>query len=238
KDKFFANLSIVVPAAVISLLLYCLNSPELHYEIVSSENSFWLVIPYFLVILLAVIGINVIVVLLAGIISAFVAGYFQGIDLLSLFSIAGDGIEDVGGLIIITLLASGMLGFIKKGGGIEFIIQLLGKNTKGKRGAQFGIVGLVSIVNLCTANNTVAILTVGSMAKRIAGIFHISPKKTASLLDSGSCVTQSLIPYGAQSLMAASIAGISPAESWQFLYYPQMLFGCILISIVFGTKKH
>ncbi|MDE6338737.1 MAG: Na+/H+ antiporter NhaC family protein [Muribaculaceae bacterium] len=236
KDKFTANLAIVLPAALIALVLYCLASPSINIEPESSGSNYWLIIPYLVVILFALCGINVTVVLLLGILSALVAGLLQGMTLLDIFSTAGEGIESVGGLIIVTLLAAGMLGMIKSAGGIDFILKVLGRNINTSRGAQFSIALLVGIVNLCTANNTIAIITVGSVAKKIAGHYGISPKKSASLLDTASCITQALIPYGAQTLMAASLSGISPVEPWQYLFYPQILIICLGVSILI-TKK-
>ena len=237
KDKFTANIAIVLPAAVIALVLYCIHSPELDVSPEASGSNPWLVIPYLVVIVCALCGINVTVVLLLGIVSAIVAGLLQGLSLLDIFFTAGEGIDSVGGLIIVTLLAAGMLGIIKSAGGIDFILKMLGRNIHTSRGAQFSIALLVGIVNLCTANNTIAIITVGSLAKKIATHYDISPKKSASLLDTASCIAQALIPYGAQTLMAASLAGISPVAPWRYLFYPQILIVCLGVSIMI-TRKH
>lgn len=236
KDKFLANIKIVLPAALLALFLYCFVSPGINEVSLTENVSKWLVIPYLLVIVLAVIGINVIIVLLLGILSAIIASLIQGREIMDIFFIGGEGIESVGSLIVVTLLAAGMLGIIKEAGGIDFILKVLSKNIGSVRGAQFSISLLVAIVNLCTANNTVAIITVGSLSKRIAGYFKIRPRKAASLLDTGSCVVQALIPYGAQTLMATSLAGISPVAPWPYLFYPQMLLVFLAISIL-TTKK-
>lgn len=237
KDKFKANLAIVLPAAIIALCLYCFFAPSLDINPMPSGKSHALIIPYLVVIACALLGINVTLVLLLGIASAIIVGLANGLALLDIFSIAGEGIDSVGALIIITLLAAGMLGMIKTAGGIDFILKVLGKNINTSRGAQLSISLLVGIVNLCTANNTVAIITVGSLAKRISSHYGIPPRKSASLLDTGSCITQALIPYGAQSLMAASLAGISPVAPWKYLFYPQILILCLGISILI-TKKN
>ncbi|MBD5341192.1 MAG: Na+/H+ antiporter NhaC family protein [Bacteroides sp.] len=237
KDKFTANIAIVLPAAVIALVLYCIHSPELDVSPEASGSNPWLVIPYLVVIVCALCGINVTVVLLLGIVSAIVAGLLQGLSLLDIFFTAGEGIDSVGGLIIVTLLAAGMLGIIKSAGGIDFILKMLGRNIHTSRGAQFSIALLVGIVNLCTANNTIAIITVGSLAKKIATHYDISPKKSASLLDTASCIAQALIPYGAQTLMAASLAGISPVAPWRYLFYPQILIVCLGVSILITRKR-
>ncbi len=237
KDKFMANIMIVLPAAMISLVLYSIFSPHIDFVEVSNESSSYLVVPYLLVIILALIGINVAIVLLAGILVAVLAGLFIGMPILNIFYVAGEGVDSVGSLIVITLLAAGMLGMIKCAGGIDFILKLVGSGTSSKRGAQLSIVLLVGIVNLCTANNTVAIITVGSLAKKIASTYNIAEKKAASLLDTGSCVVQALIPYGAQTLMATSLAGISPVEPLRYLFYPQVLVVCLAISILVIRKR-
>lgn len=237
KDKFKANIAIVLPAAIIALVLYCTLAPTLDINPEPSGKSHWLIIPYLVVIICALCGINVTIVLLLGILSAIIAGFIEGLSLLDIFYVAGEGIDSVGALIIVTLLAAGMLGMIKSAGGIDFILKVLGRNIGTSRGAQLSISLLVGIVNLCTANNTVAIITVGSLAKRIADHYGIPAKKSASLLDTGSCIVQALIPYGAQTLMAASLAGISPVAPWPYLFYPQILIICLGISIMI-TKKH
>ncbi len=237
KQKFFTNLRIVVPAALIALVLYCFNAPEMNIPDSREIGNLWLVIPYLVVIVCAIVGINVVVVLLLGIVSATIIALFQGTSLIDICTTAGGGIDSVGSLIIITILAAGMLGMIKKAGGIEFILNILSRNISSVKGARMSIAALVGIVNLCTANNTVAIITVGSLAKRIANHYGISARRSASLLDTGSCIVQALIPFGAQSLMAASLAGISPISMWQYLYYPQILIVCLLCSIFFVSAK-
>lgn len=237
KDKFRANFRIVFPAAVMALIFYILSSPVIDSVDISSSLSRWLVLPYLIVIILALSGLNVIVVLLFGIISALLGGYFSGHKIIDMFSIAGEGISGVGDLIVVTLLAAGMLEMIRKAGGISFILQIINNNIGSTRGAQLSITLLVGLVNLCTANNTVAILTVGSLAKSIADRFHVSSKKAASLLDTGSCIIQSLIPYGAQAMMAASIAGISPIAPLPYMYYSFFLIFTLGISILIKKRN-
>lgn len=237
RQKFRANFRIVLPAALLALLMYCLFASQTHGAVELHNTPRWLVLPYLVVIGCALGGLNVMIVLFLGILSTLVAGLIIGIPLLDLFSTAGEGIDSVGGLIVITLLAAGMLGIIKYTGGIEFILQMLSRNIGSSRGAQLSIVLLVGLVNFCTANNTVAILTVGSLARKIAEKYGISAKKSASLLDTGSCVVQALIPYGAQTLMATSIAGISPEAPWRWLFYPQALIICLGVSILIVKRK-
>lgn len=237
KDKFFANLKIVVPAAIIALVSYSVFSPDIHLTEKIETASVILLLPYLSVIILAIIGINVVLVLCCGILTAIVTGLIAGLNIFEMFYTAGDGINSVGSLIIITLLAAGMLGIIKEMGGIDFLLKIIGRNIGSIQGAQASILSLVGIVNLCTANNTVTIITVGPLAKSISKQFDITSRKVASLLDTGSCVMQALIPYGAQTLMATSLAEISPVSPWPFLFYPQCLLICLIISIFVNKNK-
>ena len=222
-DKFRTNLAIVLPAAVITLILYFILGSEVATFVPEGDVDVMKVVPYLLVIILAICGLNVTVVLTVGILSMLLIAWLSGFDALDMLGFMGYGIEGVGNLIIITLLAAGMLGLIKAGGGIDYILQRLTSKITGVRGAQ-GAVGLLTgIVNLCTANNTVTILTVGPLAADIARRFGIKPRKMASLLDTCSCIVQCLIPYGAQTLMATGLAGISPEAPFPYLYYPWAL---------------
>ena len=237
-DKFKANLIIVLPAALGSLILYSILGSHTPEAVAVGQTNFWLILPYIIIIAAALAGINVTVVLTAGIIASLIIGTMLGHDLIELFGFMGSGIDSVGNLTIITLLAAGMLGLIKELGGIDYILQVLTSRIKGIRGAQCGIAFLVSIVNLCTANNTVAIITVGSLSRKISKNYGIDPRKSASLLDTCSCIVQSLIPYGAQTLLATSLAGISPVAPWPYMYYSWMLIGMVVLSILFKFPRH
>lgn len=232
-DKFRTNLWIAVPAAVVTLILYVIMGQGSAEATVTQESKPWLVAPYIVVIVTAVMGINVTVVLTLGILSSMLLGYAGGFSLIDMAQHCGRGIIGMGDLIVITLLASGMLGIIKAGGGIQYLLQGLTSCVSGKRGGQAVIALLVGVVNLCTANNTVAIITVGGISRDISRRYGIDPRKSASLLDSASCVVQCLIPYGAQTLLGASLAGISPAAPFPYLYYPWVLGAMIILSIVF-----
>lgn len=237
RDKFRANILIVVPAAIITLLLYIIIGYDGLHLAAPSDASPWLVLPYLVVIVCAISGINVMAVLTLGIITSLIQGLLLDYSLLDLFGFMGDGMESMGQLTLITLMAAGMLGLIKALGGIKYIIQTLTSRIRGSRGAQASIAALVSIVNLCTANNTVAIITVGELAKNISAHYGISPRKSASLLDTCSCITQALIPYGAQTLMAVGIARLTPTSPWPYLYYPWVLIVCTIISICVKRRK-
>lgn len=237
-DKFKANIRIVLPAALITLALYVLLGDRIEaFVIHTSDLSPWLTIPYLIVIVTAICRLNVTVVLTLGILSSIALGLIQGHGILELFGYMGTGIDSMGNLIIITLLAAGMLGIIKAAGGIDWILAQLTRRVHGRRGAQACIALLVGIVNLCTANNTVAIITVGSISREIATKFGIEPRKAASLLDTASCIVQCLIPYGAQTLLATSLTGISPAAPFIFLYYPAALLLCVAVSIIVVRRQ-
>lgn len=236
RDKFKANVWITVPAAIVTLILYVFFGYQVNDVNISETFNPWLVLPYLVIIACAIAGINVTLVLSLGIASSLILGLILNYPLLDLFSFMGAGIDGMGQLIIVTLLAAGLLGLIKEAGGIDYLLQILSRRIHGSRGAQVAIALLVSVVNLCTANNTVAILTVGSLSRSIAARYGITPKKAASLLDTCSCIVQSLIPYGAQTLLATGLAGISPAAPWGYMYYPWALTVTVIISIV--IKKH
>lgn len=234
RDKFRANLWIALPAALVTLCFYFVAGHTVEGVHTGEIRSMWLVIPYLVIIIAAIAGINVTVVLSLGIISAIaVAAGVCHLPLFDLVGYIGNGIDDMGGLIIITLLATGMLGLIKAMGGIGWMLEALSSRIRGKRGAQVCIALLVACVNLCTANNTVAIITVGPLAKEISSRFGIDPRKSASLLDSCSCIIQCLIPYGAQMLLATSLTGISPVAPLPYLYYPFALTFMVVLSVVF-----
>lgn len=236
-DKFRANVWITVPAAIATLVLYIFFGHEIPEVNISDNFNPWLVIPYLVIIGCAIAGINVTLVLSLGIASSLVLGLILDYPLLDLFEFMGTGIDGMGQLIIVTLLAAGLLGLIKDAGGIDYILQALSRHIHGSRGAQAAIALLVSVVNLCTANNTVAILTVGSLSRSISERYDIAPRKAASLLDTSSCIVQSLIPYGAQTLLATGLAGISPAAPWGYMYYPWALIVTVILSIVIRNKS-
>ena len=236
-DKFKANIRVVLPAAVISLFIYFLVGRDISFPEVSGTADYRLVVPYMVIIATALSGINVTIVLLSGIASAIAIGlWLTDIPILRQCTLMGEGIDSMGQLIIITLLASGMLGTIKAMDGISFLLQRLTSLIIRPRGARWTIAFLVAIVNLCTANNTVAIITVGSVSREIAGRFGIPPRYAASILDTCSCIVQCLIPYGAQTLLATGLAAISPAAPWPYLYYPWALTVCVAGTLTFRNK--
>jgi Na+/H+ antiporter NhaC len=237
-DKFRVNSYIVVPAALVIFGVYILIGTHIHISR-QPESVEWLkVIPYLIVLITAIIGMNVMAVLVLGIFLTGMIGLLTGsFDVFGWFKAMGDGIIGMGELIIITMMAGGMLELIKQQGGIDYIIQRMTCHVHGKRGAELSIGMLVAMVNVCTANNTVAILTVGGIAKQIGDRYGVDNRKAASILDTFSCFVQGLIPYGAQLLMAAGLASLNPASIIPYLYYPFAIGIAALLSILLRFPK-
>jgi Na+/H+ antiporter NhaC len=202
------------------------------------DVAFTKVLPYLVVLLTAVLGMNVMAVLTLGILLTGIIGIMDGsYDIYGWFNALGGGIVSMGELIIITMMAGGLLEIIKYNGGIDFIITRLTRHVKGKRGAELSIAGLVSLIDLCTANNTVAIITVGGIAKQIGDKYGVDNRKCASILDTFSCTMQGIIPYGAQLLMAAGLAQLNPISIVPYLYYSFAIGIAALFSILFRYPK-
>ncbi len=237
-DKFRVNSFIVIPAALIILVVYMVMGSAIESPSQVGEVDFIKVTPYLIVLLTAVCGMNVMAVLTLGILLTGVIGIADGsFDIYGWMQAMGDGILSMGQLIIITLMAGGLLEIVKQQGGIDYIIQLMTRHVSTKRGAELSIAGLVSLVNLCTANNTVAILTVGGISKQIGDRYGVDKRKAASILDTFSCTIQGLIPYGAQLLMASGLAGLNPIGIIPYLYYPMAIGLAALVSILFRYPK-
>ncbi len=238
RDKFSINSRIVTPAAVLVLAWYVLKGLEVHSSAPIGEVEWVKALPYFIVLVLAAIGMNVMLVLAIGIAAVLAIGLITGsINIWGWFASAGSGIAGMGELIIITMMAGGMLELIRANGGIAYLIDRLTRHVKGKRGAELSIAALVSLANVCTANNTVAIVTTGSIAHDIATRYQLDKRKCACLLDTFSCLVQGIIPYGAQMLMAAGLASLSPASIIPYLYYPVMMGIFALLSIIFRLPR-
>ncbi len=237
-DKFRVNSMLVVPAAVIVLITYLFIGKDISSPQHIPEVSYMKVIPYLVVLLAAVLGMNVMAVLTLGIVLTGIIGIVAGAyDMFGWFGAMGEGIIGMGELIIITMMAGGMLELIKEAGGIDYLVDKMTHRISGKRGAELSIGALVSLVDVCTANNTVAILTVGGLVKRIGDRFGVDNRKCASILDTFSCVAQSLIPYGAQLLMASGLAYINPVGIMPYLYYPIVLGILAVIFIILRLPR-
>lgn len=239
-DKFRANLRIVLPAAIAVFGFYLFSGLEFPPDAITvGEVDYLKILPYFVVLGTALMGVNVAVVLVLGILCAGAVGLAAG-SIGGVFGWAasmGDGIDGMSELIIITLLAGGMMELIRYNGGIDFIIDRLTRNVSGRRGGEGCIAALVSLANVCTANNTIAIITVGPLAADISRRYGIDPRKSASILDTFSCVVQGVLPYGAQLLMAASLSGVSPLSIIGYLYYPMVVFVCAVLGIIVKNTK-
>lgn len=240
RDKFRTNVKIVTPAAIITLLIYIFTQQDaITYTATDVTSPWYTILPYLLVLVLSAIGTNVLIVLTLGILSSGLIGLACGqISLLDWFSTMGEGIDSMGQLIIITMMAGGMLEMIRLNGGIDYIISRLTSRVNSRRAAEGSIAALVMFADICTANNTVAIISVGSIARQIADRFGISARRTASLLDTFSCCIQGVLPYGAQLLMAAGLASISPAEIIPHLYYPMIMGGFALMAILLQWPRY
>ena len=239
RDKFKVNFAIVLPAAIVTVILitlmtrgYAVSTNETYtYEIVK-------VLPYLFVLGGAILGMNVFLLLGGGVIFAGAIGVITGsLDIFGVVSAISDGMSGMFELCIISVVVGGMVELIKFNGGIDFILNFIQKRIKNKKGAEYGIAALVSIVDLCTANNTIAIVMAGPLAKDIADEYDIDPRKSASILDIFSSVWQGIIPYGAQLLTAAGLAGVSPFAIIKYLHYPILMFICGIAAIAFGLPK-
>ncbi len=238
RDKFRANLLIALPAAAGVFIYYVVCGSNLEAAQTTGEVEWVKVIPYIIVLGTAIAGMNVMLVLILGLLSVGITGVACGsFDVFGWFGSMGEGIVGMGELIVITLMAGGMLELIRFNGGIAYILHALTQHIRSKRGAELSIAALVSLANLCTANNTIAIITVGPLANDIAERYKVDKRKSASILDTFSCVVQGIIPYGAQMLIAAGLTQVSPIGIMRYLYYPAALGIMALISILLRYPK-
>lgn len=237
-DKFKVNSQIVIPAAVITVLLYIMMGVHIHSPQNIPDINWIKILPYLTVLVTAIFGINVMIVLTIGLLLSGIIGMFTGAyNLFGWFGAMGQGIISMGELIIITMLAGGLMETIRHNGGIDSLLRMLTAHIHTKRGAEFSIAALVSLINICTANNTVAIITVGPLANDIANKYGVDKRKSASILDTFSCFTQGIIPYGAQILMASGLAAINPVNILPYLYYPFLMGICALLCIIFRYPR-
>lgn len=239
KDKFRTNLLLVLPAAILSLALYLfLGLSGAESVAVASVAEWYKAIPYLLVLVCAIAGMDVLVVLVLGIVATIIIGIACGsLTGVSFCEAASGGVLSMGELIIITLMAGGLMNMVKQSGGFEFITRAITRRVSGKRGAESAIAGLTLLTDICTANNTIAIITVGPIARELSERYGISARKSASLMDTASCFAQGVLPYGAQLLMASGLASISPLEIIPHLYYPMAIGAMVVFSIIFQFPR-
>ena len=237
-DKFRVNALIVIPAAIIILIIYGILGAGTKVPTHIDAVQYMKVLPYIVVLVTAIAGMNVMAVLTLGSILCGIIGIIDGgYDIFGWFSAMGNGVIGMGELIIIAMMAGGMLEIIRENGDIDFIISKITAHVNSKRGAELSIAALVSMVNICTANNTVAILTVGNISKKIGDKFGVDNRKAASILDTFSCTIQGLIPYGVQMLLAAGLSGLSPLDIIPYLYYPMAIGLAALFAILFRYPR-
>ena len=232
-DKFRTNFLLVLPAAIITLVIYlCGEMPEV--EVMTKGTDEWIkALPYVLVIVLAMTGIDVLLVLLVGIVASDIIGVAGGaVGFGDMLGAVGEGLLSMADLIVVTLLASAMMSVVRSAGGFDFLIREITSRVSSRRGAEGAVAGLTALTNLCTANNTIAILTAGPIARDIAARFGVSARRSASLMDTTSCFVQGAIPYGAQLLMASGLAAVSPLQIIPHLYYPAGIGVMVLLAII------
>ena len=239
KDKFKANFFIVLPAAIITVLIFWLATRNMSFQLEENLNySLWEVLPYMVVLLGALIGINVFVVLISGIVISLIVGVSMGhIALSEMLQVVGSGVTSMYDITVISIIVACIVSLVKEHGGIQFILNLIKSNINGRRGAEFGIALLALFVDACTANNTVAIVMTGPIAKEISEEFDVDPRRSASLLDMFTSVGQGIIPYGAQLLSAATLTGLTPLQIIPNLYYPLLMGVCGVLAIIFRPQS-
>lgn len=237
-DKFLVNSYTTIPVAIAVMVMYFFIGTGTQAPAVIPDIDYVKILPYIIVIVCALCGMNVFVVSTFGIISTGLIGIGYGVyDLFGWCQSMGKGITGMGELVIVAVLAGGLLKVMTENGALEYLISIMTKKIRSKRSCELTIAMLVSLVNICTANNTVAILTVGSISKRIGDSYGVDNRKSASILDSFSCCIQSILPYGAQILMATGLAAVSPIEILKYLYYPFVLFSVSVIAILIRYPK-
>ena len=238
KDKFKANFLLVLPAAVLSILIFWIMTRNVSYSLEGDlKYNLWEVLPYLIVLAGALAGINVFLVLISGIVISLIVGVAAGnIAVTEMFKVVGDGVTSMYDITVISILVACIVSLVEEAGGIQFILDLIKSRIRGKKGAELGIALLALFVDICTANNTVAIVMTGPIAREISEEYGVDPKRSASLLDMFTSVGQGMIPYGAQLLSAATLTGLTPVDILPNLYYP-VLMGICGVGAIFLRKR-
>lgn len=239
KDKFKANFLIVLPAAIVTIIIFLLITRNSDYQMTEELTyNLFQILPYILVLVGALIGINVFVVLIGGTIVSLIVGVATGTLAVSeMFTVVGNGVTGMYDITVISIVVACIVSLVKEYGGIQFILNLIRNGIKGKKGAEIGIAGLSLLVDACTANNTVAIVMAGPIAKEISEEFGVDAKRSASLLDIFTSVGQGLIPYGAQLLSAATLTALTPFDILPYCYYPILMAVSALAFILLKKEK-
>ena len=239
KDKFKANFLIVLPAAIITIIIFLIITRNSDYQMTEELTyNLFQILPYILVLVGALIGINVFIVLIGGTVVSLIVGVATGTLAISeMFTVVGDGVTGMYDITVISIVVACIVSLVKEFGGIQFILELIRKRIKGHKGAEVGIAGLSLMVDACTANNTVAIVMAGPIAKEISEEFGVDAKRSASLLDIFTSVGQGLIPYGAQLLSAATLTALTPFDILPYCYYPILMAISALAFILLKKEK-
>ena len=240
KDKFKENFLIVLPAAILSIIIFYILTKDLNY-VPSHDLSYNLIkiIPYLFVLIGALYGMNVFIVLIGGTVISLIIGVLSGsIPFLNMFNVVGDGIIGMYDITVISIIVSCIVGLVRENGGIHYLLDLITKRIKSSKGAEYGIALLVFLVDCVTANNTLAIIMSGPIVKEIGEQYHVSAIRRASLLDIFASVGQGVIPYGAQLLSAASLSGLSVMAIMPYLYYPLLMAISVLLIIGFRKREN
>ena len=235
KDKFRENFFIVLPAAIVTIVLFFFITRNGNFKLAEELTyNIWRVVPYVLVLVGALIGINVFLVLISGTVISLIVGVATGsLAVGDMFAAVGEGVTGMYDITVISIVVACIVSLVKEFGGIQFILNLIKKSIKGQKGGEIGIAGLSLLVDMCTANNTVAIVMAGPIAKEISEEFDISSRRSASLLDIFTSVGQGMIPYGAQLLSAASLTGLTPFAIMPYLFYPRLMAVSAVLFILF-----
>ncbi|MGX6441779.1 Na+/H+ antiporter NhaC family protein [Neobacillus sp. K501] len=238
KDKFKVNFLIVLPAAVVTCVILALLTMGEQATIIKASYDWLKILPYLCVLITALAGVNVFLVLSLGIVFSGILGVLDGsyqwMDVIQNISSGMAGMYEIS---FLAILIAGMVAVIKHNGGIDFLLHSVTRNIKSKKGAEFSIAGLVGLTDLSTANNTISIIIAGPLAKNISEQYGIDPRRSASILDVFSCCIQGIIPYGAQMLVAAGVAGISPVSILSYSYYPVLIGVCGVLAILTGFPR-
>ena len=238
KDKFRMNFLIVLPAAIITLLIFVALTWGGSGQVEVGEYSFWKVLPYLVVLVGALIGVNVFVILMLGTALSLVVGVASGaFAWTQVFAVMGDGVTAMYDITVISIIVACIGALVKEYGGIQWLIEFIHRRVKSKKGAQLGIAGLVAAVDVATANNTVAIVMSGSIAKEISEEYHIDPRRSASLLDIFASVMQGILPYGAQLLYASAGTGVAALEIVPYMFYCYLMAVCAIVFILFFSGR-
>ena len=238
KDKFYTNIWIVVPAMVVLLIIYMIDGQNVPQVEVVSSVQYIKVLPYVVVLAMAIGGADVLLTLSTGAFLCGIEGMALGeYDFYGWMGAVNTGMANMGSLVILVIMSGGFMALIQHNGGIDFLVRVCTKAIRGRRSAEAWICMLTVFMCICTSVNTVAIINVAPVAKSLSERFGLSPKRVASLMDTSSCITQELMPYSTHLLTAAAFGGITAVSLIPYCYYAYLLAGCVILSVIFNIPK-